>query len=96
VETVVVPNINVARRGVLIGFVTKLGSRSSGVLVVRNLGRSLALPTAITKVIGTPQMVFTNLITTIHVNRTANQTLMNSMDVGGYRSADVANPRKGY
>ncbi len=29
-----------------------------------------ALPTAITRVVGIPQMVFTNLITTIHGNRT--------------------------
>ncbi len=89
------PNINVVRRGLLIGFVTKLGSRSSGVLVVRNLGRSSALPIVITKVMATPQMVFTNLIMSIHVNRIANQTLMNPMDVGGYGSVDVVNLRRG-
>ncbi len=31
VETIVVPNINVVRRGVLIRFVAKLGSRSNGI-----------------------------------------------------------------
>jgi hypothetical protein len=37
VETVVVPNIDVIKRGVLIGFATKLGSGSGGVLIIRNL-----------------------------------------------------------
>jgi hypothetical protein len=36
-EIVVAPNINVVRRGVLIGSTTKLGSGSSGVSTVRNL-----------------------------------------------------------
>jgi hypothetical protein len=44
VEMVVTPNIDVVRRGILIGFVAKLGSGSSGISVVRNLNRSLALP----------------------------------------------------
>jgi hypothetical protein len=34
---IVAPNIDVVKRGVLIGSTTKLGSRSGGVLVVRNL-----------------------------------------------------------
>jgi len=34
VEMVVVPNINVVRRGVLIGFVAKLDSRSNGILAI--------------------------------------------------------------
>jgi hypothetical protein len=33
---------------------------------------------------------------TIHVNRTANQPLMSSMDVGGYISIDATNLRGGY
>jgi len=40
-------------------------------------------------------MVFTNPIKTSHMNKTINQPLMSSMVVGGYRSADVANPRGG-
>ncbi len=91
---VVAPNMDVAKRGILIGFVAKLGSGSNGVLARRNLNRSSTLPTIITRVVGTPQMVFTNLIMTIHVNNIANQPLMNSMAIGGYRSIDVAN-RKG-
>jgi hypothetical protein len=34
---VIVLNINVVKRGVLIGSIEKLGSKSSGVLVIRNL-----------------------------------------------------------
>ncbi len=96
VEMVVAPNIDVVRRGILIGFVTKLGSRSCGVSVVRNLNQSSALPTITTRVVGTLQMVFTNLMTTTHVNKTTNWTLMSSMVVGGYKNANVTNPRGGY
>ncbi len=69
-ETVVAPNIDVVRRGELIESVIKLGSRSSGVLAVRNLSQSLALLTNTNGVVGTLQMVFTNLIMTTHVNKT--------------------------
>jgi hypothetical protein len=55
----------------------------------------LALP-ATTRIIGTPQMVFTNSITTTHVNRIANRPLMNSMVAGGHRSANAANLKGGY
>ncbi len=71
-EKIVAPNINVVKRGVLIGFAAKLGSGSSGILIGRNLSRSLALPIVTTEVVGTPQMVFTNPIITIHVNMTSN------------------------
>ncbi len=77
VETVVVPNIDVVKRGVLIGFATKLGSGSGGVLARRNLNWSWALPTATIKVIGIPQVVFINLIMAIHGNMITNQPLMN-------------------
>jgi hypothetical protein len=73
-----------------------LGSESSGVSTIRNLNWSLALPTTIIRVVCTPQMVFTNPITTIHVNRTTNQPLMNSMVVRGYKSVDATNLRGGY
>jgi hypothetical protein len=36
-ETVVAPNIDVIKRGVLIRSTTKLGSKSGGVLTIRNL-----------------------------------------------------------
>ncbi len=41
-------------------------------------------------------MVFTNLILIIHVYRITNQPLMSSMDVGGYKSANAMNPKRGY
>jgi len=69
---VVAPNIDVVKRGVLIRFVANLGSGLNGILVKKNLNQSLALPIVITGVVGTPQMVFTNLIMSTHVNRTAN------------------------
>ncbi len=55
--------------GVLIGYATKLGSGSGGVLVGRNMNRSLVLPSTTTKVVSIPQMVFINSITTTHGNR---------------------------
>jgi hypothetical protein len=67
VETIVLPNMDVVRRGVLIGSVAKLGSELGGVLVGRNLHRSFALPIATTGVVGTLHMVFTNPIMIIHV-----------------------------
>jgi len=96
VEIVVAPNIDVVRRGELIESVIKLGSRSNGVLAVRNLSQSLALPTIINGVVGTLQMVFTNLIMTIHVNKTTDRPLMSSMAIGRYKSANVTNQRGGY
>jgi hypothetical protein len=73
-----------------------LGNGLSGVLAVRNLNQSLALPTIITWVVGTLQMVFTNPIMTSHVNRTIDWPLMNSMAGGGYKNVDAMNPRRGY
>jgi len=69
---VIAPNVDVVKKEVLIGSITKLGSGLSGVLVRRNLSQCLALPTATTRVVETPWMVFTNLIMTTHVNRIAN------------------------
>jgi hypothetical protein len=70
VETIVAPNIDVVRRGILIQCVAKLGSGSGGVLIGRNLNQSSTLPTTTTRIIGTLHMVFTNLIMTTHVNMT--------------------------
>jgi hypothetical protein len=96
VEMVVAPNINVVRRGVQIGFATKLGNRLSGVSEVRNLSRSLALPVVTTGVASIPQMVFTNPITTTHVNMITDRPLMNSMHARGYKSTYAMHPRGGY
>jgi hypothetical protein len=96
VETVVAPNIDVVRRGVLIGSATKLGNGSSGISVIRNLSRSLALPTTTTGVVGIPQMVFTNPITTLHVNMTIDRPLMNSMVIRRCKSVNVVPSRGGY
>jgi hypothetical protein len=96
VEMVVSPNINVVRRGVLIGFTTKLGSGLGGVLAIKNLSRNLTLLTITIGVIGIPQMVFTNLMITIHMNKTTNRPLMSSMVVGGYKSIDVVHLRRRY
>ncbi len=90
------PNINVIRRGIQFGFATNLGSGLGGISTRKNLSRSLALPIFITRIVGTPQMVFTNPIMTIHVNRTTNQPLMNSMVVGGYINTNVTNLRGAY
>jgi hypothetical protein len=58
-EMVIEPNINAIKRGLLNGSITKLGSKSSGVLARRNLNRNSMLPTSITRVVGIPQMLFT-------------------------------------
>jgi hypothetical protein len=70
VEMIVAPNINVVRRGILIGSVAKLGSESGGVSAGRNLNQSLALPVATTEVVNILQMVFINSIMATHENRT--------------------------
>jgi hypothetical protein len=57
VEIVIVLIIDVIRRGILIGFVAKLGSELGGVLKGRNLSQSSTLPTTTIGVVGTPQMV---------------------------------------
>jgi hypothetical protein len=57
---------------------------------------NMALPATIIRVVGTPQMVFTNPLMTIHVIRTINRPSMSSMVVGGYKNVDATNPRGGY
>jgi len=54
VETIVMPNIDVVKKGVVIGSAAKLGSKLGGVLVLKNLSQSSALPTSSTGVVGTP------------------------------------------
>jgi hypothetical protein len=56
---VVVPNTNVARKGVVIEPAINLG-RGSGGFSTKSLSRSLGLPTVNIRVSRTSQMVFTN------------------------------------
>jgi len=53
-EMVIMPNIEVVRRGILIGFVAKLDNGLGGVSTGRNLSKNSALPMATTRIIGTP------------------------------------------
>jgi hypothetical protein len=76
-----VPNMDVIRRGTLIGSPTNLGNGLGGVLARRNLSRSLALPIVTTRVVGTPQMVFINPTMITHVNKTTYRPSMSSMAV---------------
>ncbi len=96
VETVVAPTMDVIRKGVLIGSTTKLGNGLGGVSARRKLSGSMALSTTTTRVVGTSQMIFTNLIMTTHVKRTIDRPPTNSMVVGGYKSADAMNLTRGY
>jgi hypothetical protein len=64
VETIIVPNMNVVRREVVIGFATNLSHESCEFLARRNLNRNSRLIIAKIRVVGTPQMVFTNPIMT--------------------------------
>jgi hypothetical protein len=93
---VVVPNMDVVKRGILIGYAAKLGSGLGGILAGWKLSGSTTLPITIIRVVGTPQMVFTNSIMTTHVNRIVDQPSMSSRVARGYRSANVVNPRGGY
>jgi hypothetical protein len=87
--------MDVIRRGILIGYVAKLNSGLGGVSTRRKLSGNTTLPTTTTRVVGTFQMVFTNLIMTPHVNR-MQKPLMSSMAIRRYKSVDVANPKGGY
>jgi hypothetical protein len=96
VENFVTFSTNFIRGGILIGFATNLGRGSDKISKRRNLSRSLGLPTTITRVVGTPKMVFTNLIMITHVNTITDQPLMSSIILGGYKSTNVKNPKGGY
>ncbi len=89
---IVAPTMDVVRRVVLIGSATKLGSGSGGILAGRKLKESLTLPTIITRVVGTLQMVFTSSIMITRVNRTTYQPLMNSMAIKMYKNVNATNP----
>ncbi len=72
VETFVAPTMDVVKKGILIGSTTQLGSGLGGVLTWRKLSGNTTLPIATIGVVGTSQMVFTNLIMITHVNRIIN------------------------
>ncbi len=76
-------NMNVARKGVVIRYAVDLGRGLGKFSMRRNLNRSLELPIANTRVFGTPQMVFTNPIMTIHVHKTIDRPSMNSKATRG-------------
>jgi len=80
---VVGPNIYVVKRGVLVGFATKLGSGLGRISAGRNLNQSSTLPTTTIGVVGIPQMLFNNPIMATHGNRTTDQPLISSMAIGG-------------
>jgi hypothetical protein len=82
-EIVVAPNMDVVRRGVVIGFVVNVNRGSSEFLVGVNLNRSLKLPIVNIGVIGTQQRVFINPVMIIHVHKTTNQPLMSSITSRG-------------
>ncbi len=69
VKIVVAPTTNFVKNGILIGSITNLGCGPGGVLTGRNLSKSSGILISIIGVIRTPHMVFTNPITTIHVNK---------------------------
>jgi hypothetical protein len=96
VETIIEPCIDIVKKGVLIGSTTKLGNKLGGILVGRNLNRSSALATTTTRVVGIPQMVFTNLVTATHGNKTTYQPLMSSMVIKGCRSVNVMHSKGEY
>jgi hypothetical protein len=93
---VVAPTMVVVKRGVLIGSIVKLGNQLGGVSIGKKISGNTTLPATSIGVIKTPQMVFSNLIMTTHVNRTINRPLMSLMTTRRYISVDVVNPKGGY
>jgi hypothetical protein len=60
------------------------------------LSRTLGILVTTTRVVGTPQMVFTNPIMIIHVNRTTYQPLMSLMVARRYKITSARNLKGGY
>jgi hypothetical protein len=96
VETIVAPNTNVVKGGILIRFVANLGHGSNGVLVGRNLNKSSGILITISGVVGTFRTVFNNLIMITHVNKIANWSSMNSIIAKRYKITNAENPRGRY
>jgi hypothetical protein len=68
-DTIVEPNMNVARREIIIGSVVNLDHGLGGFFARKSLSKSLGLLAINIKVVRTPQMVFTNIIMTTHVHK---------------------------
>ncbi len=60
------------------------------------MSRSSRLPTINIRVVGTSQMVFTNLIMITHVHKTTYKPPMSSIIIGRYKSKNLENPKGGY
>jgi len=58
--------------------------------------KSLGLPTANTRIIGTPQMTFINQIMITHVHKIKDKPLMNSIAVKGYKNIGAKNSKGGH
>jgi hypothetical protein len=71
VEIIDAPNTNFVRGGILMGSTMNLGFGLGKVSAKRNLSTSSKIPIITIRVVGTPWMVYTNPIMTIHVNRSA-------------------------
>jgi len=92
---IVVPSMNAVRKGIIIGSTINLGRGLNGFSMGRKLNRSLGLPTTNTRVVGTPQLVFTNQIMTTHAHKTINQPPMSSIAIERYRNTNAEDPKKG-
>ncbi len=68
-ETVLAPNTNVVRGGLLIGFITTLGSWNGETIDKKEFEYEFETISKNIEVVGTPQMVCTNLIMITHVNK---------------------------
>ncbi len=93
---VVAPTMDVVKMVILIGSATTLGSGSNGISTRKKLSGSAILPTTTIGVVGTPQMVFFNLIMTIHMNKIAKRPSMNLMATKRYINVNAMNPKGGY
>jgi hypothetical protein len=92
-ETIVAPNTDVVRKGMVIRYAINVSHGSSEFSTGGNLNKSSKLPIVSIGVFGTPQMVFTNPIMTIHVHKTTSRPSMNSIATKGYKSMDAENPK---
>jgi hypothetical protein len=94
VNTVVAPNMNVGKKGIITEFAVNLSCESDKFSKGTSLNRSSGLPMTNTRVVGTPQMVFTNPIMIIHVHKTIDRPSMNLIVARGYRSTNAKDPKR--
>jgi hypothetical protein len=96
VDTIVEPDMNVARREIIIGYVVNLDHGLGGFSMGKSLSRSLGLPTTNIKVVGTPHMAFTKIIMITHVHKTTNKPPMNLIATIRFRNTNVEDLKGGY